>query len=562
MKRHFLIALLGCQIAWAQTDQAQIIQASFQQINSGQVEKAINNLSELVSDHPDNGQAWTMLGLAYRNKQDYHLSLTAYRRAQELQAGNAPAMFNLGIAYALADNPDAAFDWLMKVKASNAFNITNIGLSAAAPILSKDERYQRLFPTAEEFAKPFVENGVEIIHDWAGEKPNDQFGWIARNIGDVDGDGVFDVTASSPTNSDNANAGGKVYVYSGKSGNPLWSFAAEEANGQLGMSVESAGDVNNDGIPDVVASAPYANKVYVFSGNTGKIIHTWKGENPNGGFGRGVKGVGDVNKDGFGDVLIGEPFQIWGAPIAGGQVTSPGNAYLYSGKDGSLLKQWKGKTIGDGFGTAVAGKTSKGNSLLMIGSPSSGFNNGGQVFVYKGTDTNPFFVMEADSTGNSLGGMFLSVVGDVDGDQTPDLYASDWSNGALGRATGRVYVYSGATGKPLITLTGESQGDGFGIGIADAGDINKDGFDDLVIGAWQHASAAPSGGKVYVYSGKDSKLLRTVTCKVVGETFGFDATGIGDVNGDDIPDLLLTSAWSAIKGVRSGRALVISGRVK
>jgi hypothetical protein len=142
----------------------------------------------------------------------------------------------------------------------------------------------------------------------------------------------------------------------------------------------------------------------------------------------------------------------------------------------------------------------------------------------------------------------------------PDIYASDWSNNALGPSTGRIYIYSGHDGRRLHALTGEAASDGFGIGVADAGDVDGDSRDDLVIGAWQHASAAPSGGKVYVYSGVSGALLRAITGKVMGETFGFDATGVGDVNGDGAIDYLLTSAWSAIKGPRTGRVFIISGR--
>ena len=71
-------------------------------------------------------------------------------------------------------------------------------------------------------------------------------------------------------------------------------------------------------------------------------------------------------------------------------------------------------------------------------------------------------MIEADETGSALGAMFLSVPGDVDGDGVPDVYASDWSNGAKGPSTGRVYVHSGEDGHRLLTLTGETAGEGFG----------------------------------------------------------------------------------------------------
>ena len=555
----FLFSLLHLPLL-AQLPANQMVQAAFQKINSGQLDDAIVDLNKVLADSSDHFGALNMLGLAFRRKKDFAKSLTAYKKAQKVQPENPSAMFNLGVAYALIQHKDMAFEVLLEAKAMNAINVTNIGLSPAATILKDDARYTQLFPSPEEYADPFVEEGVEVIHDWNGEHQSDQFGWIGRNIGDVDKDGIMDITTSAPTNNEGAVNAGKIYVYSGKTGKLIWSFVAKDANGQLGMSIEAAGDVNGDGTPDVVAGAPYVNKTWVFSGKNGEVLYEWVGQDPKGAFGRGVKGVGDVDGDGFGEVLIGEPYQIWGAPLNSSKIDHAGKAYLYAGKDGTILQTWEGVRIGDGFGTALAGKTTSDQTLLLIGAPNAGPKNGGQVKVYKGKSTTPFFTIEADSTGNSLGGMFMSVVGDVDGDQVQDVYASDFTNGALGNATGRIYIHSGATGQCLLELTGEKAGEGFGIGVADAGDTNQDGHDDLVIGAWQHASAAPSGGKVYVYSGKDGGLLRTLTGKVVGETVGFDATGIGDVNGDGVVDLLLTSAWSAINGSQSGRMLLVSGK--
>ena len=90
-------------------------------------------------------------------------------------------------------------------------------------------------------------------------------------------------------------------------------------------------------------------------------------------------------------------------------------------------------------------------------------------------------------------------------------------------------MHSGANGDRLLTLSGGSGGEGFGIGPADAGDLDGDGHDDLAVGAWQYAGAAPAGGRTYLYSGADGRLLRVITGKLPGETFGFDATGIGEI---------------------------------
>ena len=147
----------------------------------------------------------------------------------------------------------------------------------------------------------------------------------------------------------------------------------------------------------------------------------------------------------------------------------------------------------------------------------------------------------------------------MNGDGVVDVYGTDFANAAMGPATGRAYVHSGATLERLLTLTGETAGEGYGIGSAMAGDVDGDGRADLVVGAWQHASAAASGGRIYVHSGKDGRTLRRITGRVPGETLGFDATGIGDVDGDGLLDFLVTSSWSNIRGFRSGRMYVLAG---
>ena len=105
-------------------------------------------------------------------------------------------------------------------------------------------------------------------------------------------------------------------------------------------------------------------------------------------------------------------------------------------------------------------------------------------------------------------------------------------------------------------------GEGFGTSISNADDVDGDGHADFAIGAWQHAGAARSGGKVYLHSGKDGRLMDAWTCRQAGDTLGFDAQGIGDVDGDGCVDYLLTSAWSVVHGVQSGRVFIVAGTVK
>jgi hypothetical protein len=104
-------------------------------------------------------------------------------------------------------------------------------------------------------------------------------------------------------------------------------------------------------------------------------------------------------------------------------------------------------------------------------------------------------------------------------------------------------------------------GEGFGTSPSVAGDVDGDGRDDLIVGAWQYGRVAESAGRAYLYSGRDGRLLRTFTCRTPGDTFGFDAVGLGDVDGDGTVDLLITSGWSGASGHHSGRVFVISSGV-
>lgn len=542
-----LIMCTASTASWAQSGTAPTLQQATAKLQAQDFEGAATLLADIIAENPDNARAWLLQGSAFQSGGNLDQALKSYKKAKGFSQTEGQALYGIGMTYALKGDKDEAFSWLMKARESGKVNMTNVGIDPKAQSLKDDPRFQALYPTPEEYADPFVEP-ADIIQEWVGEAAGDQFGWIARNIGDVDGDGVDDVTTSAPTNAEGGQSAGKIYSYSSKSGALLWSMVGE-TGAQLGLGIEAAGDVNADGVPDVIAGAPGVNKAYVYSGRDGAVLFTFEGKEPSDFFGREVTSVGDLNKDGHDDVLVG-------APENNGNTPGTGRASVYSGKDGSELLTVRGEEDGDVFGTAAGG----GDGFIVVGAPGAGPKNVGRVYVYKGLSTEPAFVIEADETGSSLGGMFVSVVGDVDKDGVADVYASDWANGALGPATGRIYVHSGANGKRLLTLTGEAPGDGFGIGVADAGDVNKDGHDDLIIGAWQHASAAPSGGKVYLYSGKDGSLMLTYTGKVPGDTFGFDATGVGDVNGDGVIDFLLTSAWSAITGTRAGRTFIVSGK--
>ncbi len=520
------------------------------QLQRGNPAAAAKSLRLVTSYEPKNAAAWRALGMADLMLQRLDDAISALYRSLELEPDMPRVFFQLGAAYAAKHDTNHAFEWLGRAQATHRYDMTEIAADVHFVGLRPDPRFAGLLPSAADFAQPFVEP-VKVIREWRGEAAGDQFGWIARNIGDVDGDGVTDIVTSAPTHGQHA---GRIYVYSVGTGKLLWSADGRPGD-ELGSGVEGIGDSNGDGIPDVAASGPSGSGVaYIYSGRDGHVLQSFKSTRTDELFGNHISGAGDVDGDGNADVIIG-------APGKAGKTSNAGHAYVYSGKDGTLLHTLSGERSGDGFGSTVAGYSNGQEHYLVVGAPGAGALHHGRVYVYKRDFDKPKFVIEADATARALGAMFVSVTGDLDGDGMHDIFVSDWGNNAKGPSTGRIYVHSGRTGMRLLTLTGERAGDGFGTSKSTAGDVDGDGYDDLIVGAWQYGQVATSAGRAYLYSGKDGHLMKTFTCRTPGDTFGFDAVGLGDVDGDGTVDLLITSGWSGAAGHHSGRVFIISSGI-
>jgi hypothetical protein len=551
-----LLAPVGaCAVSMARVDAPPApkdqVNAALKLVAQGKLAEAESLLAKTVEDHPKAPVAWLQLGLVRQAQKKFDGALEAYGKASEFSAVKPIALYNSACVYALQKDTEKAFAALQQATAAG---FADRGTVLADPDLAGirgDKRFAGLVPPlltgTDLFAEP-----VKLLLTLNGEKPNDEFGWVARKVGDLDGDKVIDFVATAPGFGNHA---GKVYVYSSRRGQLL--FAREGPAGQrYGNSAGAAGDVNGDGIPDLIVGGPQAGAgiAEVLSGKDGSVVHALRGAQQGGQFGYKVCGLGDIDGDGRADVAVT-------ALAADGKQPGSGRCFVYSGKGGKQLFALDGGATGDKFGSAVVGSTSAKHPMLVVGAQDAGPQKRGRVYVYHFTEGAPklAFTIEAEETAQNLGMMFLSFPGDFNGDGVPDIYCSDFGDSKGAPGGGRVFVYSGKDGKKLLDVSGTQPGEGLGTSPSDAGDVDGDGIGDLIVGAWQNREKAPSGGKVYLYSGASGKSLAAWTCKQHGDTFGFDATGIGDVDGDGRIDFLLTSAWSPVHGPKTGRVFILAG---
>lgn len=393
--------------------------------------------------------------------------------------------------------------------------------------------------TDDRFVEP-----VKVLYALEGEIAGANFGWAVSELGDVDRDRRMDLIVGAPFS-----ATGTTFVYSGRDGDLLYEL--EGATGdQQGYAIADAGDTSGDGVSDVVSGAPGVGPghAYLYSGRTGRLLHTFTGFATGDFFGSAVASAGDVDRDGRDDVLVG-------AELADARGTDSGRAYVFSGRTYELLLTLDAGDEGDHFGSATDWSEDLNRDKvpdLIVGARDAGPGAEGRAYVYSGRTGRLLHRIEPPASGSDLGYFFVAGVGDVDDDGRPDVYAADFNDGSLGPATGRAAVYSGKNGRELLSWTGSAAGEGLGPG-REAGDVNRDGHVDLAVGSWISNDGAPTAGQVEIYSGKDGSLLRRITSTTAGENFGFDTVGLGDLNRDRIPDLVVSAATGETVYVIAGR---------
>ncbi len=348
---------------------------------------------------------------------------------------------------------------------------------------------------------------------------NEGFGASISSAGDVDADGVEDVLIGAPFNRERGIWNGAAYLHSGADGSFLRRFLGSADDIRLGTAVGRAGDVDGDGVEDQIVGAPVADRnnkagyaegaAYVYSGATGSLLHTiWGPSNKTTYplFGSAVCGVGDVNGDGRGDLLVG----AWGDWDSNGFMT--GSATLFSGLDGSVLHRSFGALADDHYGFALAG------------------------------------------------------LGDIDFDGVPEYAVGAYQHS--GKGDGYVRIYSGQMQSLIATLTGSTNDayyDKFGISVAAAGDVDADGVVDVVVGTEPYHRDNEGGyyGQPYVriYSGATLTPLYNLRREVsrVYTFFGVSVAGVGDLNGDGFGEIAVGAPFGPDDGTYRGEVVLYSG---
>jgi hypothetical protein len=353
-------------------------------------------------------------------------------------------------------------------------------------------------------APPVVRAAVplHLITDPAGENDGDAFGVSVAPAGDLNGDGYDDLVVGAnyyPTLSGH----GRAYVcFGGPSIDSVVDLVIDSPlanSAHFGISVASAGDFNADGWPDFIVGARYGGlpgQAFIFYGgpsldSTPDLQLTGESTGSGTWFGASVASVGDVNSDGFDDVMVGAPMYRNGVGVVG-------RAYVYYG------------------GHAP--------------------------------DATPDRVFTGAASGDQLGSVVGSA-GDVNGDGFPDVFAVASYNDAGGTDAGAVYVWFGG---PAFDTTADLTVLGSGanqriLSADDAGDVNGDGYSDLIVSQKDHADL--------FLGGSAPNAIPDVT---IARSFPA-AAGAGDVNGDGIDDFVLGDSGDDTGGTDAGKVSVYYG---
>lgn len=479
-----------------------------------------------------------------------------------------------------------------------------------------------------------------------GTSDSGAYGLGASTIGDFNDDGFDDIIIAARTSDPNGSSSGACYVVFGSNGLLPTDFDISQLDGTngfaingvsgsdlTGSSVSSAGDVNNDGISDLLIGARSANPgggigsgaAYVIYGTADVMPAAFElsalngnngfrmvGESAVDWFGSDVTGVGDVNNDGIDDLMVG-------ALTADNNGADSGAVYVVFGRATFLSSVDVADLNGaDGF---MLNAPAAGGRLGAV-SPAGDFNNdgiddmlmganraspnesnwAGEAYLVFGQDTigtgiNFPATFELSSLDSSTGitfhgtnetdtfGRQLTNAGDINHDGIDDIAIHAPSEDTNASGAGAVYVVYGTAASitsPFIiseldgdsgfVMYGENQSDQAGSELAFGGDFNGDGRDDLIIGAPEADTPVTNAGSVYLLHGWDLPFPAAFDLDNIDNANGFilegndnwDRTGsavgnAGDFNGDGISDLIIGVNGNDFNGASNGTVFVVFG---
>ncbi|MFZ0546008.1 MAG: hypothetical protein WAM60_11250 [Candidatus Promineifilaceae bacterium] len=351
----------------------------------------------------------------------------------------------------------------------------------------------------------FIYNGSDgsVINTVNGD-PGNVMGYSAAAAGDVNNDDVPDYILGGQA-SFAAQTPGRVLVLSGANHSVLYDKSGPNGFG-FGSAVAGGIDANDDGYDDFIVGSQYYSstlgmpspdgpgRVEVYSGIDGSLLWFKDGLAAGDWLGAGVGSIGDVNNDGIGEVVVS----------ARGAAGGSGQAYILSGADGSVIHTLNpttpvssSTTFGQFFTRGAGDVNNDGWDDVFIGDYFA-YNGNGRAYVFSGFDGQPIHVFDADNPGDGLGPG--RGVPDVNHDGYDDVVIAAYTSNEGATNGGKVTVYSGADASPLYSFTGAVANDALGVDALPLGDLDNDGLPEFMLTATGLDFGGVDVGHVYIVS--------------------------------------------------------------